>query len=151
MNVLRKLTFAVYGIFLLIFRPKHFIEKAIEHDKALTFPRPPIPQQAADVGKIRRSLLFSLILVLISAGAGYLISLFLHKVLGVASPLSISILQVLAATILLWATLSFLGWEIQSYKGQNLTEKVNRWIFRGMYCLATSILVVSLSWPTSYT
>lgn len=150
MNILRKLTFAIYVIFLLIFSPKQFIEEAIEHDKALTFPRPPISQQAADAGKIRRSLLFSLILVLVSAGAGYFIGFFLHKVFGVASPLTISILQILAATILLWATLNFLGWEIQSWKGQNLTEKVNRWIFRGMYCLATSILVVSLSWPTSY-
>lgn len=149
MNILRKLTFAVYAIFLLIFSARHFIEKAIDHDKALTFPSSQLSQQADDTRKIRRSLLFSLILVFISAGAGYLIGFFLHKVIGVVSPITISILQVFAATILLWATLSFLGWEIQSWKGQNLTEKVNRWIFRGMYCLATIILVVSLSWPIS--
>ncbi len=149
MNVLRKLIFSAYVIFLLIIRPQRFIEKAMEHDKALTFPPSSLSKQAADAGKIRRSLLFSLILVFTSAGAGYFIGFFLHKVFGVASRFTICILQVLAATILLWATLSFLGWEIQSWEGQNLTEKVNRWIFRGMYCLATLILVVSLSWPTS--
>ena len=55
-------------------------------------------------------------------------------------------LQVIAGAILLWATLSYLGWEIQTYKSETLGEKVNRWIFRGNYCVGTAVLVCSLLW-----
>ena len=51
-----------------------------------------------------------------------------------------------AAGILLGATLSILGWEIQSYKGRTLPERVNRWLYRSLYVLGTFLLVLALSW-----
>ena len=55
------------------------------------------------------------------------------------------VLQVAAAILLLWGTLFVGGWDIQSWGGVTLTERVNRWLFRFMYCIGTAAVVVSLS------
>jgi len=56
------------------------------------------------------------------------------------------ILQMAAAGVLLVATLGFLGWEIQTVKGQTLAEKTNRWLFRLLYVIGTYLFVVATAW-----
>ena len=51
-------------------------------------------------------------------------------------------LQIVGATVLLWATLFVRGWDIQTLGGVTLTERVNRWIRIGC-CI---VLVRRRSW-----
>jgi hypothetical protein len=37
------------------------------------------------------------------------------------------------------------GWDIQTLGGVTLTERVNRWIYRLLYCLGTAAIVTSLT------
>ena len=54
-------------------------------------------------------------------------------------------LQIFGVTVLLWATLFVRGWDIQTLGGVTLTERVNRWIYRLLYCLGTAAIVASLT------
>lgn len=135
------------AIFLLFFRPRAFVRESMRHDRSLRFDRRRRPQRSETTRKLRGALGWGAVLVVLSAAAGALTGRALYYIFGTPPPMFIAGLQVAAGAILLWATLSYLGWEIQSYKGQNLGEKVNRWIFRGNYCLGTVVLVSSLTWP----
>lgn len=57
-------------------------------------------------------------------------------------------LQIVGTGLLLWGTLFVRGWEIQTWNGKTIVEKVNRWIYRIMYCLGTGIIVCSLIWSS---
>jgi hypothetical protein len=135
------------AVVLLLFRPRAFVRESVRHDRSLRFDRHRRPQRAETTRRIRVALGWGATLVVLSAAAGALAGLLLSYAFGPPRPMFIAGLQVAAGAILLWATLNYLGWEIQSYKGQNLGEKVNRWIFRGNYCLGTAVLVTSLTWP----
>ena len=45
---------------------------------------------------------------------------------------------------MLWGTLFVRGWEIQTYSGVTLVERVNRWLYRALYCSGTALIVASL-------
>jgi len=96
---------------------------------------------------VTRALWESLVLVLCSIAAGYLAG----KVLGVmthgVAPALAGWLQIVGGAILLWATLFVRGWDIQSYGGVTLTERVNRWVYRSLYCVGTAVIVASLALP----
>jgi hypothetical protein len=82
--------------------------------------------------------------VVCSIAAGYIGGRLLGAVSGQATGLLIRGLQAFGATILLWATLFVRGWDIQTIGGVTLTERVNRWIYRLLYCLGTAVIVASL-------
>ncbi|RUW85198.1 hypothetical protein [Mesorhizobium sp. M1E.F.Ca.ET.063.01.1.1] len=52
----------------------------------------------------------------------------------------------LGTGILLWATLALKGWDIQTWGGVSLTERVNRWWFRGLYWIGTMLVVMAAIW-----
>ncbi|ESY56607.1 hypothetical protein X744_06005 [Mesorhizobium sp. LNJC372A00] len=52
----------------------------------------------------------------------------------------------LGTAILLWATLALKGWEIQTWSGVTLTERVNLWWFRGLYWIGTVLVVMAAIW-----
>jgi hypothetical protein len=85
--------------------------------------------------------------VLCSIAAGFLAGKLLGTVTGVAISGLVGTLQITGATMLLWATLFVRGWDIQSWGGVTLTERVNRWIYRVLYCLGTAAIVASLALP----
>ncbi len=58
----------------------------------------------------------------------------------------LSALQVAGSGIILVATLALLGQEIQSWSGNSLPERTNRWLFKVQYWLGTALFVFSLSW-----
>ncbi len=103
---------------------------------------PPIEQ----VLLVRRALVGSLLLVLISGAAGFVVGYVLSLSLGPACARTIAVLQVLGALILLWATLAVRGWDVQTFFSVTLTERVNQWIYRFLYCAGTALLVLSLAW-----
>jgi hypothetical protein len=94
--------------------------------------------------KVRRALWASLACVLGSIAVGLLIGTALSVLTGPGPARLVAALQGVGATILLWATLFVRGWEIQSWGGVTLTERVNRWIYRFLYCLGTAAIMASL-------
>jgi hypothetical protein len=110
--------------------------------KGFPQPRPPAEPSAF---KVKRAFWTSLVLVVCSIAAGYAGGKALGAVSGAAIGTLVVVLQVAGATLLLWGTLFVRGWDIQSYGGVTLTERVNQWIYRSLYCLGTAALVASVS------
>ncbi len=129
------------------FRPQELVdaERADEEERK-RFSEPPLPDEPRAF-KVRRVLWAALVWVLCSIAAGYLGGKLLGTVSGAATASLVRVLQVAGAMTLLWATLFVRGWEIQSWGGVTLTERVNRWIYRFLYCLGTAAIVASLALP----
>jgi ABC-type dipeptide/oligopeptide/nickel transport system permease component len=89
----------------------------------------------------------SLLLVLVSCIVGAVAGATAGDIFGPATARLISALQMVGALLLLWGTLFVRGWQIQTYKGISLIERVNQWIYRALYCLGTAVFVASLAWP----
>jgi hypothetical protein len=110
------------------------------------FSQPPPPEEPRAF-KLRRGVWGSLVWVLFAIVVGYIGGRLLGSVAGQTTGLLTRVLQFSGATILLWATLFVRGWDIQSIGGVTLTERVNRWIYRLLYCLGTAAIVASLVLP----
>lgn len=135
---------AVRLCFLLLFAPKKLLV-AEEKDNRVLNAIPSESNPEPPVFKVRRTFFSSAILVLFSGVAGYATGIVLGQITCASSKAIVS-LQVAGACLLLWGTLFVRGWEIQSYGGVTLTERINQWLYRALYCLGTAILVCSLSW-----
>ncbi len=93
---------------------------------------------------VRRAFWVSLLLVAGSVLAGYLIAFLTVMLCGNPPPCIITLFQILGASLLLWGTLFVRGWDIQSFAGVTLTERVNQWIYRFLYCAGTAVVVWSI-------
>lgn len=137
---------AVQLCLLLIFSPGRF-QAAEEADNralsAATSIAPPPPRWLT----VRRALIYSGRLVLIAGVVGFVTGLGLGNYLRCATPKNIVWLQIVGTCLLLWGTLFVRGWDIQSFGGVTLSERVNQWLYRFLYCTGTAVLVSSLSWP----
>ena len=137
---------AVYLCILLLVCPKKFVRLEEEDNrKRENQPKEKNPVPRALI--VRGAFFKSLFLVLFSVAVGALVALGLQKILESPSSDMITILQIVAALLLLWGTLFIRGWEILSWGGVTFTERVNQWIYRSLYCLGTAIIVLSLVWP----
>lgn len=137
---------AIWACLLAIFSPKHFLLFQEGQSKAQGIPA---ASDNSSVFVIRRAFWLSLVMVISSGALGGFVGLVAGRVLGIASPYLIGTLQVIGACLLLWGTLFVRGWEIQTYKGHTLIERVNQWIYRTLYCVGTAVLVASLIWPAA--
>ena len=129
---------------LLLFRPSAF-KAAQDEDNARLNSLPSPPEDLRHL-VVRRALAYSLSLVVASAASGYASARLLALSFCPNAP-TISWLQVAGSCILLWGTLFVRGWDIQTYGGVSLTERVNQWLYRFLFCLGTATLVYSLAWP----
>ncbi len=132
-------------VWLLLTKPKRFLELQAEDSKASNAVTNPEKEEGAFV--VRRAFFKSLLLVLASGAVGYVTGLALGTANGCASASLVLWLQIVGASLLLWGTLFIRGWEIQTYGGVTFTERVNQWIYRALYCAGTAVLVCSLAWP----
>ena len=133
----------VYLCILLIFSPRKFLAEQEKDNQA----RKNFSGQAENKLSpmiVRRAFGMSLLLVVVSGLVGYSLGLIGSCLFGCASNKAISLLQILGVLLILWGTLFVRGWEIQTYCGVTLTERVNQWLYRSLYCVGTSILVFSL-------
>jgi hypothetical protein len=94
---------------------------------------------------VRRAFWTSLGLVVGSVAVGYLLGRLTAAACGSPSGTVIILAQVMGAGLLLWGTLFVRGWEIQSFCGVTLAERVNQWIYRFLYCAGTAVIVWSLA------
>jgi len=137
-------TRATYLCLLAIFRPETLAkesEKDNEKRKKFSQPPPP-PEQRAFV--ICRAFWYSLLLMIASASIGFIIGQVIDGLFGSMHTIVITSFQITGALLLLWGTLFVRGWEIQSYGGVTLAERVNKWIYRSLYCIGTTIIICSL-------
>ena len=135
----------IYLCCLAIINPKKLIKEE-ENDKEVRKNFPPAGQKEHHIYVVRRAFWHSLGFIILSALLGGLAGLSLHYNFTQPGSHLIAFLQVLGACLLLWGTLFIRGWEIQTYCDVTLTERVNRWIYRILYCTGTSIIVCSLIW-----
>jgi hypothetical protein len=95
---------------------------------------------------VRQAFVRSFSVVVAAAVIGWIIGLVMGYMLGCATAVVIDVLQVAGVGILLWGTLFVRGWEIQTFGGNTVTERVNRWLYRSLYFVGTLFLVGALSW-----
>lgn len=153
-------------VMLLVFWPSRFIKFATDEvvkgefktNKQLkeSFPDEQLPPERhkefengirRGTNNVRHSFAVGFGWVLAAIVGGLSLGQFLGCIIGLAPKILIAILQLCATGILLGATLSLVGWEIQTFGGKTLPEKVNQYLYRTLYIIGTGILVVSLSWP----
>lgn len=128
---------------LAFFSPASF--DAIEREDMKALETQPDAVEPYRINAVRRALggalLWGSSAALVGLATGWLAARFFG-----GSGTAITAFAVGGAAILLWATLATKGWEIQTFSNVTLTERVNRWIFRGLYWLGTALLVVAASW-----
>jgi hypothetical protein len=106
----------------------------------------PLSQRIQKAVIIRRAFWFS---CLCTSGAlllGYFIGLSLKCIVGAASTSTATFVQAVSAGVVLIATLAVRGWEIQSYSGETLSEKVNQWLMRTLFVCGTFAFSLFLGW-----
>jgi hypothetical protein len=132
---------------LLLFAPRKFKEAEHADQTARNNYADQVdPPHRADT--VRKAFFASLSLVLTFSVLGFLLGQIMHSVGRCATPVTITSAQTIGAALLLWGTLFIRGWEIQSYSGVQLTERVNQWLYRTLYCVGTAVIVYSLSFPS---
>lgn len=134
----------IHLCFLAFFKPKQFIEEenkdnALRNDSSS-------PKKKHNIYVVRKALLSSLGLIVLSAILGAVVGLFLRDKLNNPTEHMVSLLQIAGACLILWGTFFVRGWEIQTWGGENFTERFNRWIYRTLCFLGTSIIICSLVW-----
>jgi hypothetical protein len=92
---------------------------------------------------VRKAFWSSLALVVISGGVGAIVSTGAGLLVCTTHVGGIW-LEVIGILLLLWATVFVRGWEIQTWAGVTLVERVNRWLYLGLACIGTVVLVGSL-------
>lgn len=134
---------AIYLCAVAILSPPRFDEMERKDSEALEVQPNAYPSYR--VLFLRRALSSSFLLVVTAGGTGLIFGVLSGRYFG-RSEFWITILQVVGAMILLWATLAVRGWDVQTFSGNTLTERVNQWIYRFLYCIGTSLLVMSIGW-----
>ncbi|WP_447969666.1 hypothetical protein [Nitrospira sp. M1] len=136
---------AVYLCLLGVFVPSKLVDEE-EKDSAArkNFSSPPVSIHHAYI--VRRAFWNSFGLVLASLASGYLLGLLSFWIAGTPRQSVIFAMQIVGASILLWGTLFVRGWEVQTYCGVTLTERVNQWLYRFLYFGGTAVIVWSLTW-----
>lgn len=135
---------AVRLCLLLLCAPHRFIEAELQ-DAAARNNYTGHAEQEHRAFVVRKAFARSAALVAASAAVGYGSGL-LTSAAACATSTTIAFLQVIGACLLLWGTLFVRGWEIQTSSGVQFTERVNKWLYRFLYCLGTAVVVCSLAW-----
>lgn len=93
---------------------------------------------------IYKALLSSFLIVIVTGFAAWLVADWISKSAVTTTSQMVSWLQYGGIGILLWATLAKQGWNIQTYGGQSTAEKVDQWIFRGLYVVGSFCFYLSV-------
>lgn len=138
---------AVYLCLLAILRPSAL---AKENDKNALVLNPTFEgaQREPAAFVICRAFWLSFAAVSISVVLGFAIGYVTTSLFGCANSSTITAIAGAGAGILLWGTLFVRGWQVQTFKGVSLSERVNQWLYWVLYCLGTVVVVWSVSWST---
>ena len=141
-----KITFlrAAHLCVLLLFSPSRFIE-AERQDNAVRNNYVDADERPHGAYIVRHAFGVSLVLVVASALLGAGAAKLMASLGRCSTAETVMWLQMAGASLLLWGTLFIRGWEIQTYSGVGLTERVNQWLYRALYCVGTSVVVYTLA------
>jgi len=98
------------------------------------------------VKEIRRGLLFSLLLVVGAVIGGATLGWILNTCFGSPTATLYRVLQLGGIGILLWATLGKQGWNLQTFAGDTLPERLDRAVYRTLYVFGSLLLALAVSW-----
>jgi hypothetical protein len=134
--------------FLLVFWPAQFEEMEKEHIARLNASeRENEEQRQPRLWPVPQTLAKSFFVVVGAVLLGGLIGSILGDIFGCASATTNNGLQIGGAGVLLWGTLFVRGWEIQTFEGETLTERVNRWIYRALSFVGTTVFFCAIFLP----
>lgn len=140
-----RLLYKIYLCFLAIFNPKNLIEEEKkDNDIRKGFSDKEEKEHGAFI--VNRAFWSSLGLIIVFGLLGALVGKMLAFLYSQPANWMIVLLQIIGASLLLWGTLFVRGWQIQTYCGVTLTERVNLWLYRALYCIGTSILICAIVW-----
>ena len=134
---------AVRICFLAVFWPKRLEE--LEEEEAPKLDAAPADEETR-IRKVHHAFWTSFILILGFGAIGISAGLLLKCYYGSPSTFAINVLQIIGAGLLLWGTLFVRGFEIQSFASVTLGERVDKWLYRTMYCIGTAVIICSLAW-----
>ena len=97
---------------------------------------------------IYRALAISFALVAAVSAVTWWLGGYLYAMRGPCTQKVYALLQCGGVGILLWATLAKQGWNIQTWGGESVGEKVDQWVFRVLCVVGSFLLVLSVTWPT---
>ena len=137
---------AIRLTWLVLVRPDE-VEAEQSRDNKLRESIPDSGERDSGARLVRNAFLASFGLVVLSGAFGYLAGTAMGALSRCATSTTVAWLQIGGACILLWGTLFIRGWEIQTYDGGSIVERVNQWLYRGLYCVGTALVVYSLAFP----
>lgn len=97
------------------------------------------------VYRVRRALWDGLIWCIGSLIFGAILGILFATFVGPSLRMAIATVAI-GTAVVLWATFSLQAWEIQSFSGVTLGERLNRWIFRSLYLIGTGLIVAGGVW-----
>jgi hypothetical protein len=137
---------AIFICLLAVFRPSRLAE--LEKQDSVLLESAPSDDEPR-IKKVHHAFWASLVLILVFGTLGVVAGFILRCFYGVAPSSAINILQIIGAGLLLWGTLFVRGFEIESYACVTLSERVNQWLYRTMYCIGTAVIICSLAWASN--
>ncbi len=139
-GLLRRFWFAFRATVSCLVAPSRFAELARIYDAKAVIQN----EQAAAL--IRHAFWGSCLLTFGSLVAGYLLGAVLRCCVGATSASVATLVQALSASTVLIATLAARGWDIQTFGGVSIAEKVNQWLTRSLFVLGTFFFSLFLGW-----
>jgi hypothetical protein len=140
--------YKVYLCLLAILNPKQLlVEEKKDNDKRESFSEHDVKEPPACI--VNQAFWSSLWLIIIFGFIGIIGGILLNWKFSKPTSIILVSLQTIGASLLLWGTLFVRGWQIQTYCGVTLSERVNLWLYRSLYCIGTSIIISSIAWSFS--
>ena len=143
--------FACRATVMCLVAPSRFVAWARTYDAGI--PRIE-PSDDPDAGRrksarvVSRAFWFSCLLtggaVVVGYGAGQI----LRCSTGPVGASTAKLVQELSVAVVLVATLAARGWDIQTYGGISLIEKVNQWLTRSLFVFGTSFFSLFVGWAS---
>ena len=140
-KLVHRFWFALKATVLCLLAPESFGRLSVERDGAQA-----LAQNRKTAKNIRRAFLFSLLWTVGAILAGYFFGLELKCFRGAATASTATFFQLVSAAVVLIATLAVRGWEIQTFQGNTLAEKVNQWLPRALFVVGTFFFSLFLGW-----
>src|SRR5262245_60144124 len=138
---MRGFWFAIKAVVLCLVAPSRFDALAKVHDgNGLS------GQHQKSASAIRRAFWGSCLLTFGSLVAGYVLGRVLRFTTGSANTSVATLVQALSASTVLIATLAARGWDIQTWSGSTIAEKVNKWLTRSLFVVGTFFFSLFLGW-----
>jgi hypothetical protein len=123
-----------------IFHPQKFEDYGKEYENINKTKNP------SDAYLLRREFFLSFTKIIAIVIIGTIVGMGCLLFFGKPEEILTNILQILGAVFILQGTLFLRGWEIQTFGGKQLSEKMNQWIYRFLISFGTFIIVMALSW-----